>query len=200
MQHSLSTPVIGFAGFSGSGKTTLLECVIPHLKAAGLRVGLLKHSHHDIEPDSPRKDSYRLRYAGSDQLLLATSKRHMLFFEYHDTPEREPSLHECLIQLDHSRLDIILVEGFRDEVLTKIEVYRPSYGKPKLHAEDANIVAVASDEPLDSLAPREIHSLNLNNAEEIALFVRHWLANASDEEKYLPYFNDKTARTAHTIE
>ncbi|WP_028023257.1 molybdopterin-guanine dinucleotide biosynthesis protein B [Enterovibrio calviensis] len=191
MQHSSSTPVIGFAGFSGSGKTTLLEGVIPHLKASGLRVGLLKHSHHDIEPDSPRKDSYRLRYAGSDQLLLATSKRHMLFFEYHDEPDREPSLHECLIQLDHSRLDVVLVEGFRDEVLTKIEVYRPSYGKPKLHTGDANVIAVASDEPLASLAQSNVHALDLNNPEDIALFIRHWLTDASVEEKYLPYLVNK---------
>ncbi|WP_407332829.1 molybdopterin-guanine dinucleotide biosynthesis protein B [Enterovibrio sp. 27052020O] len=185
-----ATPVLGFAGFSGSGKTTLLEAVIPQLKAASLRVGLLKHSHHDIEPDSPRKDSYRLRYAGSDQLLLATSKRHMLFFEYHNNADREPSLQECLHQLDHSRLDIVLVEGFRDAVLTKVEVHRPAHGKPMLCHHDSNIIAVASNEALPSLTQENITLLDLNNADEVASFVIHWLTHASDVEKYLPYRNE----------
>ncbi|EOD79369.1 Molybdopterin-guanine dinucleotide biosynthesis protein MobB [Grimontia indica] len=186
-QSNTLTPVLGFAGFSGSGKTTLLESVIPHLKAAGLRVGLLKHSHHDIEPDKPTKDSYRLRYAGSDQLLLATSKRHMLFFEYHDSEDREPDLRECLAQLDHSRLDIVLVEGFRDEILTKIEVHRPSYGKPALYLHDQNIVAVACDVlPKDFEASPHLR-LDINAPKDVADFIKHWLKTASDNEKYLAY-------------
>ncbi|OEE66158.1 molybdopterin-guanine dinucleotide biosynthesis protein B [Enterovibrio norvegicus FF-33] len=187
MQCNQPTPVLGFAGFSGSGKTTLLEAVIPQLNAVGLRVGLVKHSHHDIEPDSPRKDSYRLRYAGSDQLLLATAKRHMLFFEYHDNLDREPSLQECLNQLDHSRLDIVLVEGFRDAVLTKVEVHRPAHGKPTLFSHDSNIIAVACDKPLASLTDGNMTSLDLNNADEVASFIRLWLSHAPDTEKYLPY-------------
>ncbi len=180
------TPVIGFAGFSGSGKTTLLEQVIPHLREKGLRVGVLKHSHHNIEPDKPGKDSYRLRYAGSNQLLLATSKRHMLFFEY-DEPEREPGLQECLMQLDHSRLDLILVEGFRDEVLTKIEIHRPAYGKPLLFPQDDNIIAVATDNPAEVAGLASQTLLDLNAPSSIADFVAQWLENGSETEKYLAY-------------
>ena len=68
------TPILGFAGFSGSGKTTLLEQLIPLLSQHKLRIGLLKHSHHDIDPDTPGKDSYRLRHAGCSQTLLADRK------------------------------------------------------------------------------------------------------------------------------
>ncbi|USH01369.1 molybdopterin-guanine dinucleotide biosynthesis protein B [Grimontia kaedaensis] len=186
-QSNILTPVLGFAGFSGSGKTTLLEAVIPHLKASGLRVGLLKHSHHNIEPDKPTKDSYRLRYAGSDQLLLATSKRHMLFFEYHDEKEREPELRECLTQLDHSRLDIVLVEGFRDETLPKIEILRPSYGKPTLFTNDNHIIAVAYDQKPDAFDAFKLPSLDLNQPSDIAEFIKHWLINAPESEKFLAY-------------
>lgn len=181
------TPVLGFAGFSGSGKTTLLEAVIPHLKAAGLKIGLLKHSHHDIEPDKPSKDSYRLRYAGSDQLLLATSRRHMLFFEYHDHENREPSLKECLAQLDHSRLDIVLVEGFRDEALAKIEVHRPSYGKPTLFSQDKHVIAVAFDSKPDGFDSTGLTALDLNQPADIATFIQCWLKEAPENEKYLAY-------------
>ncbi len=72
-------PVIGFAGYSGSGKTTLIEKVIPLLKASGVRIALVKHSHHVIDPDKPGKDSFRLRKAGSDQFLMATRERNILF-------------------------------------------------------------------------------------------------------------------------
>lgn len=180
------TPVLGFAGYSGAGKTTLLEQVIPQLKHAGLRVGLLKHSHHNVEPDKAGKDSYRLRHAGSDQLLLATSQRHILFFEYPDSDAREPSLAECLSQLDHRRLDIILVEGFRDDFLAKIEVHRPSYGKPFLCESDSQIVAIATDGRLKNME-RAIHILDLNSPSDVATFVLTWMDTAPDEEKYRPY-------------
>ncbi|MBE1273932.1 molybdopterin-guanine dinucleotide biosynthesis protein B [Enterovibrio baiacu] len=180
-------PVIGFAGFSGSGKTTLLEGVIPLLKRSGLRVGLLKHSHHNIEPDSPRKDSYRLRYAGSDQLLLATSSRHMLFFEYHDDEEREPELKECLAQLDLNKLDIVLVEGFRDASLTKIEVHRPSHGKPLLCEHDRDIIAIATDSASPLCVSNDIPQLDINSHEAVAGFIKHWLETATDLSLYLGF-------------
>ncbi|MGF1691751.1 molybdopterin-guanine dinucleotide biosynthesis protein B [Photobacterium kagoshimensis] len=168
------TPTLGFAGYSGSGKTTLLEKLIPLLRAQNLRIGLLKHSHHDIEPDKPGKDSYRLRHAGCQQTLLATRKRHMLYFEYPDEDRDEPKLEHCLAQLDHSKLDLVLVEGFRDQPIPKIEIHRPDYGKPFLHTQDKHIIAIASDasiNPTQDLLPL----LNLNDAEEIANFVMRWL-------------------------
>ncbi|GAB6260087.1 molybdopterin-guanine dinucleotide biosynthesis protein B [Photobacterium sp. R1] len=165
-------PVIGFAGFSGSGKTTLIEQIIPCLKAHGLRVGLLKHSHHDVEPDTPGKDSYRLRHAGSDQLLLATPHRNILFFEYPEPAQREPELVACLQQLDQCQLDIILVEGFRDQPIAKIEIHRPDYGKPLLYPQDHHIIALATCEP------NEVHPLpvlDLNQPQTIADFIVKWM-------------------------
>lgn len=170
-------PILGFAGYSGSGKTTLLEQVIPHLKAQGLRLGLIKHSHHNIEPDKPGKDSYRLRHAGCAQTLLATQSRHMLFFEYPDEPH-EPALQECLSQLDHSRLDLILVEGFREEAIPKIEIHRPSYGKPLLYPNDEHIIAIASDHvtPLSAHLPQ----LDLNNIHDVVTFILGWYTQAQN--------------------
>ncbi|WP_456448059.1 molybdopterin-guanine dinucleotide biosynthesis protein B, partial [Thiolapillus sp.] len=68
-------PVLGFAAFSGSGKTSLLEKLIPLLREQGLRLALIKHSHHDFEMDKPGKDSDRLRRAGAGQILLASKYR-----------------------------------------------------------------------------------------------------------------------------
>ena len=62
--------VFGFAGRSGSGKTTLMERVIPLLAAGGLRVSVIKHTHHAFDVDRPGKDSYRHRAAAGTAPLF----------------------------------------------------------------------------------------------------------------------------------
>ncbi|MCG7497790.1 molybdopterin-guanine dinucleotide biosynthesis protein B [Vibrio sp. Of7-15] len=165
--------LLGFAGYSGSGKTTLLEKVITQLKQHNIRIGLIKHSHHTIEPDTPGKDSYRLRHAGCSQTLLATKERHMLYFEYPETNPPEPELQQCIEQLDHSCLDMIIVEGFRDEKFPKLEIHRPSYGKPLLCEKDEHIIAIASDDfsPLNSTELTSLPQLDLNNTDQICQFI-----------------------------
>ncbi len=64
--------VFGFAGWSGSGKTTLIEQLIPRFVGQGLKVSLVKHAHHSFDVDQPGKDSYELRRAGADQVLVAS--------------------------------------------------------------------------------------------------------------------------------
>ena len=69
-QIQFPKPMIGFAAYSGTGKTTLLLKLLPLLKQTGLRIGMVKHAHHDIEMDYPGKDSYELRKAGADEMLI----------------------------------------------------------------------------------------------------------------------------------
>jgi molybdopterin-guanine dinucleotide biosynthesis protein B len=162
----LLTPVIGFAACSGTGKTTLLTGLIPQLTKAGLRIAIIKHSHHDFELDQPGKDSYRLHHAGSCQTLLTSKYRSALIHE--NKPQKEPSLKESIHQLDHSCIDLILVEGFRHEPgLSKIELHRPILEKPLLYLQDKNIIAIASDAPLETTLP----VLDLNNPAQIARFI-----------------------------
>lgn len=164
-------PIIGFSGFSGSGKTTLLEKVIPQLKAKGLRIGLLKHSHHHIEMDTPTKDSYRLRYAGSDQLLLATKERHLLFFEYSNQEQDEPDLLSCLQQFDTNHLDLILIEGFRDAAIPKIEIHRPELNKPLLYETDKEIISIATPVTTHLPSTCSLTRLDLNQSEQVVDFI-----------------------------
>ena len=65
--------VLGFAASSGTGKTSLLTQLLPLLKQQGLKVAVIKHSHHDVEIDQPGKDSFRLRMAGATPVLLASA-------------------------------------------------------------------------------------------------------------------------------
>lgn len=155
--------IFGFAGYSGAGKTTLIEQLIPLFVADGLRVSLIKQSHHDFEIDQPGKDSHRHRMAGCSEVLLTSPHRWALMHELRGAAE--PSLAD---HTDHmSPCDLLLVEGFKHEAIPKLEVYRAVNGKPLLFPGDAHIVALASDVPVDCALPR----LELNDVRGIHDFI-----------------------------
>ena len=166
-------PVLGFVGSSGSGKTTLLEQVVGLLTDAGVRVGVLKHAKPGFGIDlNPSKDSYRLRNAGADQVLVASRDRWALMAQQAD-PLHEPSLHEMLGHLDPTVLAGALVEGFGHERYPKIEVYRPAHGQPpQCWPDDPSVIAVASDVPL---ATAPAFWLDLNDAVSVARFAARQL-------------------------
>ncbi len=160
--------VFGFAGFSGSGKTTLIEQLIPRFVLRGLVVSLVKHAHHSFDIDKPGKDSYRHREAGASEVLISSDQRWVLMHELRGA--QEPSLAEHLQRF--SACDLVLVEGYKRAVLPKLEVHRPSLGKPLLSPGDSSIVAVAADAPLDSVLP----VLDLNAPDLIADFILDFLS------------------------
>ncbi|MCU7906868.1 MAG: molybdopterin-guanine dinucleotide biosynthesis protein B [Candidatus Thiodiazotropha sp. (ex Epidulcina cf. delphinae)] len=163
-------PLLGFSAYSGTGKTTLLTRLLPILKNQGLRIAVVKHAHHLFEIDHPKKDSYALRKAGAAQMLV-TSRGRMALISESDTSRPEPGLACMLGYLDPEALDLVLVEGFKREPFNKIELHRPSLGKPLLCHTDPNIVAVATDETINGV-PHHLPILNLNNSQEIAGFIR----------------------------
>jgi molybdopterin-guanine dinucleotide biosynthesis protein B len=132
--------VLGVIGWSGSGKTTLLAWLVGRLAAAGLRVNVVKHSHHDIVLEPPHKDSARLRAAGAAEVMIASPYRVAIMRELRGAAE--PPLAEHLARL--APADLTLVEGYKWEPLPKLEVYRPEVGKPPMFPDDPHIVAVAS--------------------------------------------------------
>ncbi|MEO1190349.1 MAG: molybdopterin-guanine dinucleotide biosynthesis protein B [Pseudomonadota bacterium] len=156
--------VIGLAGWSGSGKTTLVTQLLPVLVGRGYSVSTLKHAHHSFDVDKPGKDSHRHREAGAFQVLISSQSRWALMQENRGLPE--PDSATLLAKLDP--VDLVLIEGFKREPHEKIEVFRPSVGKPPLWPGDSNIVAVASDEALPD-CPRPL--LPLDDMEAIADFI-----------------------------
>lgn len=167
MLQNAHLPILGFAAFSGTGKTTLLLQLLPLLKARGLRVGMVKHAHHTFEVDHPGKDSYELRKSGAAQTLIASRQRWALMVER--LREADPPLDEVLLELDQAALDLILVEGFKQEPYPKIELHRPSLARPLLYPRDGNIVAVATDGPLEPDVPVPV--LDLNDPHAIGDFI-----------------------------
>ena len=161
-------PVVGFAAWSGTGKTTLIARILPLLRERDLRVGVVKHAHHTFDIDYPGKDSYELRKAGASQMLVGSRQRWALICE---TPEAEdePALAELMDRLLTDELDLILVEGFKPENMPKIELHRPSLGKPLLFPKDSSVIALCTDEPIERDVP--LPTFDLNQPTQIADFL-----------------------------
>ncbi|MDV5044440.1 bifunctional molybdopterin-guanine dinucleotide biosynthesis adaptor protein MobB/molybdopterin molybdotransferase MoeA [Vibrio diabolicus] len=188
MKHTLNIPILGFAAYSGTGKTTLLEALLPKLTEAGLRIGMLKHAHHNFDVDKPGKDSYRLRKAGASQMLIASRNRFALMTE---TPEAEAEFEYLLTRFDEDKLDVVLVEGCKNIAFPKIELHREEVGKPWLYPHDENIIAIASDSgELDS----ELPQMNINDLDAIAQFVLQYVQDAK-----APKSKEKDAACCDTL-
>ncbi|KIP72927.1 molybdopterin-guanine dinucleotide biosynthesis protein MobB [Vibrio alginolyticus] len=188
MKHTLNIPILGFAAYSSTGKTTLLEALLPKLTEAGLRIGMLKHAHHNFDVDKPGKDSYRLRKAGASQMLIASRNRFALMTE---TPEAEAEFEYLLTRFDEDKLDVVLVEGCKNIAFPKIELHREEVGKPWLYPHDENIIAIASDSAeLDS----ELPQMNINDLDAIAQFVLQYVQDAK-----APKSKEKDAACCDTL-
>ncbi len=180
MKIHARVPVIGFTAYSGTGKTTLLVRILVLMQTRGLHVGVIKHAHHSFEIDHPGKDSYELRHAGASQMLIGSRQRWALITE---TPaSEEAGLQDYLDRLDQDRLDLVLVEGFKLGEIPKIELHRPSLGKPLLCRHDPSIIAVAHDAPAPLAI--ECQQLDINNPTIICNFIMG---------RFLPRFTDQFA-------
>jgi molybdopterin-guanine dinucleotide biosynthesis protein B len=157
--------VVGFAGFSGSGKTTLVERLIPALRLKGLRVSVVKHAHHKFDIDHVGKDTYRHREAGAFEVVVASDKRLALMREFEQPVQL--SVHQLIAEL-YDGVDWVLVEGFKESDLLKIEVWRAQSGKPARYMHDDFIVAIATDsaDALPEATQRPV--LDLNDAHAMA--------------------------------
>ena len=171
--------VVGFAGFSGAGKTTLVEQLIPALRARGLRVSVVKHAHHGFESDHAGKDTWRHREAGAYEVLAVSPQRLVLQRSFEQPCDRK--VHEVLPAL-HPGVDWVLVEGYRDSDLLKIEVWRPTTERPARYPDDPFVVAIATDAP-DRLPEATLRPvLDLNDPAAVA----SWLVDNGDRFDYVP--------------
>jgi len=143
-----------------------------------LRVAVIKHAHHNFDIDIPGKDSYEIRKAGAQQTLVSSS-RLMALMEVQPSELNEPTLAELIPRLDCSKLDLILVEGFKQAAIPKIELYRPSLNKPLQYPDDSNIIAIASDEALAN--EHSLDKLDLNDSAAIADYIQHFITNWTAE-------------------
>ncbi|MGC6405989.1 molybdopterin-guanine dinucleotide biosynthesis protein MobB [Bisgaard Taxon 45] len=158
--------MLGITGYSGSGKTTLLEQLLPALNQSGIKVSVIKHSHHNAQVDKEGKDSWRMKEAGAHQVMMACDNRWALMTE---TPTQPADLSYLAQHFDPNLTDLILVEGFKQEPIEKILLHRQDMIKPQ-PALDQYVIALATDYPLSATVP----VLDINNISQLANFIQHW--------------------------
>lgn len=171
--------VVGFAGYSGSGKTTLVEKLIPALKLRGLRVSVVKHAHHRFDIDHPGKDTYRHREAGAFEVVVASNRRLALIREFER--EAQMSVHQLIAQL-YDGVDWVLVEGFKESNLLKVEVWRAAAGQGARYPHDDFLVAIATDDPARLPEPTQRPILDINDPDAVA----QWLVDNGSRFDYDP--------------
>ena len=165
-------PLIGFAAYSGTGKTTLLCELIPLLKKQGLRIGVVKHAHHEFEIDHPEKDSCKLRESGATRIVVSSLKRTAIIIEQENN-NTEPTLEDALKNIHTKNLDLVLVEGFKRADIPKIELHREALNKPYLYPTDINIIALATDHVVTEASAPVI--LDLNHHQKITDFIIQYI-------------------------
>ena len=156
--------ILGIVGYSGSGKTRLVTRLIPLLQVEGLSVSTIKHTHHSVRVDEPHDISRRLTEAGAVDVAIAGRERWALLHE--TTEDAEPRV-EALVER-MAPVDLVLVEGFKRHPHPKIEVHRPSAGKPLICRDDRHVIAVATDGPLPMV---DLPILDLNDPPAVAAFI-----------------------------
>jgi molybdopterin-guanine dinucleotide biosynthesis protein B len=169
--------VVGFAGYSGAGKTTLVERLVLELRHRGLRVSVVKHAHHSFDVDQPGKDSYRHREAGAFEVVVASNRRLVLQRQFEQ--EADLSVHHLIAEL-YDGVDWVLVEGFKESDVLKVEIWRASANRPARYPDDDFVVAIATDSA-DALPQTTLRPvLDLNDPHAVA----EWLIHNQDRFHY----------------
>jgi molybdopterin-guanine dinucleotide biosynthesis adapter protein len=141
-------PVVSIVGISGAGKTTLIEKLVPELTARGYRVATIKHDVHGFQIDHEGKDSWRHKQAGAHTVVISSPWKLAVVRDVdhdHEIAEiRDAFIRDC---------DVILSEGYKGNPFPKIEVFRTALKRDPLCGPGDNLLAVASDRPLESGAP-----------------------------------------------
>ncbi len=161
-------PALSVIGWSGVGKTTLVKRLVTELRSRGLRVGVVKHS----------SDPHPLHRAGSDTACFEDGGAALVGFA---TPAGvQLSVSEDpgnallpLLERFADAVDLVLVEGWKDGPLPKVEVWREGHG-PLLAATRADVFALVTDAPrLPPDAPEGLRRFGTAELPGLAEFITH---------------------------
>lgn len=156
---------VGVVGWKNSGKTTLVERLIPLLARRGLKVMTVKHTHHDLGPLDGSTDGERHARAGALKTIVIAPDA------WEISGCRQVGPPPGLAELSHhvASADLVIVEGFKDAPIPKIELRRSSIEpQPPLSSNDARVIAVAADYDAEA---QELPLFALDDAEKIAAFI-----------------------------
>jgi molybdopterin-guanine dinucleotide biosynthesis protein MobB len=111
IQIKTNFPVLAVVGSSGSGKTTLIEYLVRNLSKEGIKIGTVKHVHHQgFTIDTKNKDTWKHAKAGA-QVVVCVSPEEIAKIKRKKSSEND--LHCALESLKNENLDFLIIEGFR---------------------------------------------------------------------------------------
>ncbi|HEX2922585.1 MAG TPA: molybdopterin-guanine dinucleotide biosynthesis protein B [Chloroflexota bacterium] len=142
-------PIVSVVGRSDSGKTTFLEKLIPQLKSRGIRLAVVKHDSHGFEMDRPGKDTWRLRQAGADAVMISSPTQMAMI---RAGLPREMTLDEVAATIGDA-VDLVLTEGYKSGDKPKIEVSRRVISDGELLCGPGELLAVVADGPREIDVP-----------------------------------------------
>lgn len=154
-------PVIGFAAYSCTGKTTLIEKLVVSLKSQGYRIAVIKHDAHRFEIDKEGKDSWRFAAAGADMTLISSAEKTAII------EQRERTFEQNLSMIHD--VDLILVEGYKQEDIPRIGICRKAANKGLPHPVEQYIAVVTDDK---SIAGGIVPAFGLEDIAEITEFIK----------------------------
>jgi molybdopterin-guanine dinucleotide biosynthesis protein B len=162
-------PLLSLLGDSGAGKTTLATALIARWRAAGLRVGYVKHASHGFEMDRPQKDTYRAAESGADGVVV-TGPGGTAFLE----PAERSDDPLALVARFLADRDVVVLEGFREAALPSVVIAAAgeSAREASLKAR-GELLAVVAAQPGPARAPvygpEAVEPLALHLARALAL-------------------------------
>ena len=120
--------IISVVGLKNAGKTTLVVALARDFQRRGKRVATIKHSSHPADVDRQGTDSWRHFHEGNaDGVLIASPDLRALFERRPD--DTDP---ETLARQYFPKRDLVIVEGFKQSPLPKIEIFRKAVGPAPL--------------------------------------------------------------------
>ena len=164
-EKATDIPVLSFAAKSGTGKTTYLEKLLPLLKAAHIRIAVIKHDAHGIQMDKPGKDSYRLTQAGADHMILTSTDQTAAIFTHKG---ENPELKFLLSKVQD--VDLIITEGYKLANMPKLELLRKGYNE-ELRSNKENLLGIICDFPYETDLP----TFPLNEPESLVPFILEYI-------------------------
>ncbi len=157
--------MVGIVGWKNSGKTTLVVRLIETLTQRGLKIATVKHAHHAPRPADGTTDSERHKRAGAFEVIAVFPDSWDISGQLQDTPP--PDLAEIATRLRSA--DLILVEGYKQALIPKIEVRRRDTETQRpLAPDDPNIIAIAADYDVEE---RGLPVLALDDIDAVVTFV-----------------------------
>jgi molybdopterin-guanine dinucleotide biosynthesis protein B len=122
--------LVAVVGKKNAGKTTLVVALVHEMIRRGHRVMTIKHGSHPFEFDTKGRDTWRHMHEGGAERVVMETPQSRIVLARPSEPMGPRELAEAYLRDAH----FVVVEGFKQSDLPKIEVYRHAVHPEPLYA------------------------------------------------------------------